>query len=497
MNRPLILAAIVALAIGLIALGAGAVRDAAPSTHAQGSATPTPGASPTASPSPSPSPSPTTTIASSTPTCTAATLGGTGVRAANPKLAADCDTLLGLRYTLSRPDTLNWGDTTETLATWDGVTVSGTPKRVTGLELAPYAFRGALEELAKLDALDTLALAVHTTPTTSTTPTTPTTTVTPATTATTLPTGLRCTTTTLGGSPTAAANRTLALDCSTLLAMKSILAGTATLNWSQALALTSWDGVEVSGTPKRVSKLALNGKSLTGKIPTQLGALRGLTVLNLSQNQLTGAIPTQIGDLAALENLDLGYNQLTGSIPTQVGKLRRLTTLTLQWNMLTGKIPTQLENLESLTMLNLRRNRLGGDFTTDAGYGIPTQLGNLTALIHLLLSHNDLGGPIPTQLGNLVKLGNLRLQGNSLSGPLPTQLGNLVNLWLLNLYGNQLSGSIPPQLGNIGANRTGGTGFVWSGNSFTGCAPGRVLDIAVDIPLWTPLNLPACPTTTN
>ena len=579
MKRPLILAAVVALAIGLLTLGAAATRDAAPSTHAQGAATPTPTTSPTASPSPSPSPaaspaaspvaSPTTTTsstASSTPTCNATTLGeprrATGATS-DTALAKDCDTLLGLRYTLSRPETLNWSVSVP-LTSWNGVTVTpatparmlnnviivaAKPARVTNLELAPYAFRGALTRLATLDALVELKLTAYTTPDTTTTPTTPDTDMTPETTpATTLRANPpACSDKALGGRGQRAANPQLAADCDTLLAIKSTLAQKNRDDlhplvdplgiWNWDAALSEWGTVTVSGTPKRVTELRLQSLGLKGIIPTQIGDLTGLKVLDLSGNQLTGSIPTQIGKLTALTELklsgnqlgsgpptageargvftdiptqigyltklttlDLSHNRLWGHIPTQLGNLLELTTLDLSGaalnpreNTLTGKIPTQLGKLTKLKVLNLRGNRLGGDFTADAGYGIPTQLGNLTALTKLDLAVNfHLSGPIPTQLGDLVNLAQLRLNVNRLSGPLPTQLGNLAQLTLLQLAnqqaGNQLSGSIPTQLGSLAQLRA----FVSNRISFTGCAPGNLLSIANPT-----LNLPACPATTN
>lgn len=497
-------------------------------------------------------------------------LGPGLTRAAQPKLAADCDTLLGLRYTLSRPDTLNWGDATATLTSgdgWDGVTVTpatparvvngvtiaAKPARVTKLELAPYAFRSALTRLATLDALVELKLTAYTTPETTTTPTTPDTPMTPETTpATTLQaTPPICNETTLGEprrATGATSDTALARDCDTLLAIKSTLAqkdrhalllqGDPLSTWYRSTAFTGnlWAGVTVEGTPKRVTKLELQSLGLKGIIPTQIGDLTALEVLDLSGNQLTGSIPTQIGkltaltelklsgnqlgsgppsageargvftdiptqigDLTKLTTLDLSHNRLWGHIPTQLGNLLELTTLDLSGvglnpreNTLTGKIPTQLGKLTKLKVLNLRGNRLGGDFTADAGYGIPTQLGNLTALTHLYLGPNFyLSGPIPTQLGDLVNLVELKLNVNRLSGPLPTQLGNLAELKKLQLSNNQLSGSIPPQLGSLAQIRA----FLWrAGNTFTGCAPSNLLGIGIANPT---LNLPACPTTTD
>lgn len=53
----------------------------------------------------------------------------------------------------------------------------------------------------------------------------------------------------------------LAADCAALLALKSTLAGTATLNWSPNVAVADWDGVTIKS--RRVTALRLRDKSLT------------------------------------------------------------------------------------------------------------------------------------------------------------------------------------------------------------------------------------------
>ena len=45
---------------------------------------------------------------------------------------------------------------------------------------------------------------------------------------------------------------------------------------------------------------------MTGTIPTELGNLTSLAILNLSANQLTGEIPAELGRLDKLEELHLG-----------------------------------------------------------------------------------------------------------------------------------------------------------------------------------------------
>ena len=166
-----------------------------------------------------------------------------------------------------------------------------------------------------------------------------------------------CTATTLGGSRVA--NAALAADCDALLAMESTLAGTGTLNWAPGLALGSWEGVAVGGTPKRVTQIVIHGgkrmSRLSGTLPTQLGNLGGLTRLDLNGNRLRGPIPTQLGRLTALTYLDLGDNNgLSGSIPPQLGGLTKLRTLGLSGNTLTGCVPNALWNATASDLHRLR-----------------------------------------------------------------------------------------------------------------------------------------------
>ena len=76
----------------------------------------------------------------------------------NPGLMLDCFALLEAKDALRGTGTLNWS-VDEAIADWDGVTVAGTPQRVTKLELANKSLTGSIPAaLAKLD-LTTLKLA--------------------------------------------------------------------------------------------------------------------------------------------------------------------------------------------------------------------------------------------------------------------------------------------------------------------------------------------------
>ena len=164
-------------------------------------------------------------------------------------------------------------------------------------------------------------------------------------------------------------------------------------NWLTDAPLEEWYGVSTDAQG-RVSRLVLENNALTGPIPSELGSLDGLEVL------------------------DLGGNALTGSIPPELGGLERLTVLGLWSNSLSGPIPSELGSLDGLEVLDLGGNALTGS--------IPPELDNLSTLDSLFLDNNHLTGPVPPQLGDMLRLRVLSLGNNpGLSGVLPTSLTNL------------------------------------------------------------------------
>ena len=186
-------------------------------------------------------------------------------------------------------------------------------------------------------------------------------------------------------------NPALVADCDTLLAVRDTLAGNGTLNWSASTPITRWDGIEVSGTPQRITVLYLVRQRLTGIIPPELGSLTGLDQLTLIENQLTGPIPSELGNLANLSGLHLFSNRLTGSIPTELGRLTNLQGLGLYDNRLIGSIPSQLSDVTNLGALHVETNQLTGP--------IPPELGRLANLQWLTLHDNQLTGEVPDELG--------------------------------------------------------------------------------------------------
>ena len=310
--------------------------------------------------------------------------------ASNPGLVTDCEALLAARDTLAGSGTLNWSGSTA-IGSWDGVTVDGSPLRVTSLVLSDTQLTGTIPpELGGLASLAELSLGDN-----------------------------RLT----GPIPS---------ELSNLTNLRELWLNDNQLTGMTPAELGSLDNLEV---------LSLSGNELTGPIPPQLASLTNLQQLSLSNNQLSGPVPIWLGSLTNLERLHISRNQLTGQVPSQLASLPKMQELSLWDNQLTGPLPAWLGGLTNLERLYLSQNHLTGP--------IPSELGSLTNLEILALGGNQLNGPIPTWLGSFAKLQELQLWGNQLTGAIPPELGNLPGLVKLSLSENRLTGQIPPQLSSL------------------------------------------------
>ncbi|MEI7988937.1 MAG: hypothetical protein WCI88_07840 [Chloroflexota bacterium] len=202
--------------------------------------------------------------------------------------------------------------------------------------------------------------------------------------------------------------------------------------------------------------LILPEDSLTGEIPSYLGTLPNLIVLDLGGNQLSGEIPANFSNLTHMERLLLKQNDLTGALP-DLSASTGLLHLDVFQNQLSGPFPGWVTGLTHLEGLWLQENQFTGEIpagisalTGLKGLGLGSgltgtipDLSGATQLEELWIYGNQLSGGIPVWLGSLTKLRELGLQENHLSGEIPANFSDLTHLERLVLGKNDLSGALP------------------------------------------------------
>ena len=243
------------------------------------------------------------------------------------------------------------------------------------------------------------------------------------------------------------------LDAKDYAALKALYTSTSGRRWKNktgwnftsetppdANVVSRWHGVTVVGD--RVTKIQLSQNDLSGTLPSALGDLGNLQVLDLnSNNSLRGTIPSALGNLSNLQYLQLYWTDLRGTLPSALGNLGNLRALQLFWTDLSGTLPPELGDLSNLQELRLPNNDLSGT--------LPSEYGDLSNLRVLRLQSNDMSGILPDSLSKLGNLQQLFLDSNFLSGTIPSSYGKLSNLQALNLSENSLSGTVPSALSEL------------------------------------------------
>ena len=185
-------------------------------------------------------------------------------------LITDCELLLSIKDTLAGTSTLNWSMDTG-IASWKGVTIGGTPSRITQLDLRINRLNGSIpSQIGSLDKLQQLYLG-HNQLT--------------------------------GAIPPELGNLT---ELTQLWLNRNQLTGPIPATLGDLTALES---------------LGLDNNRLSDEIPAELGNLTELTQLFLHRNQLVGMIPLQLGGLD-LVFINLEGNALTGCIPVGLRDVR-------------------------------------------------------------------------------------------------------------------------------------------------------------------------------
>jgi Leucine-rich repeat (LRR) protein len=122
----------------------------------------------------------------------------------------------------------------------------------------------------------------------------------------------------------------------------------------------TWHGVTITNINDtlRVRQITLNNNNLVGQLPTQMGGLGKLFLLNLNNNELNGSIPSSFGNLKELTRLQLANNRLTGGLSPQLGGLTKVSILELNSNALVGEIPAEIVNISGASAFNISYNGL-------------------------------------------------------------------------------------------------------------------------------------------
>ncbi|PON89515.1 LRR domain containing protein [Trema orientale] len=174
-----------------------------------------------------------------------------------------------------------------------------------------------------------------------------------------------------------------------------------------------------------LTHLSLKDCNLQGEFPSTIFQLPTIQVIDLTRNgDLTGFLP-EFHSSSNLKSLILYSTSFSGTLPSSIGNLKSLSILNLGFCNFVGNMPSSIGNLSQLTSLDVQFNNLTGQ--------LPPTLGNLSQLTDLSLMYNKFSGKLPSTLGNLAKLIYLYLDTVGISGELPSTLGNLRQLEIIKL----------------------------------------------------------------
>ncbi|OQX82436.1 MAG: hypothetical protein B6D64_00145 [Bacteroidetes bacterium 4484_276] len=205
------------------------------------------------------------------------------------------------------------------------------------------------------------------------------------------------------------------------------------LNWlDENLPVGNWYGIEIENYS--VVQINLSSNNLVGNIPSEIGNLNSLSILDVSYNSIL-SIPVSIGNLFSLEEIDLSLNDVS-FLPSSIGNCSNLKRLQLNVNNL-QEIPAEIGDLTNLERLILGGNNINV---------LPDEIFDLTSLRYLNFAANGMD-TIPSLIGNLVNLENFQFFNNHFTF-IPAELGNCISLEYINGYGNDID-SLPLTLLNL------------------------------------------------
>lgn len=161
--------------------------------------------------------------------------------------------------------------------------------------------------------------------------------------------------------------------------------------------------VPSSTLPSSLVELSMRNSDLVGGVPTSLGGLVALQVLDLSHNELSGGVSSAVFDHPSLEQLTLSHNNLTSlEEPRGVGLRGRLIAVDLSHNRLGGLLPAFMAFMPRLSAVSLEHNQFTGMIPSQYALraAVPAADGT-SSFERLLVGGNYLFGPIPGPLMGL------------------------------------------------------------------------------------------------
>jgi hypothetical protein len=155
---------------------------------------------------------------------------------------------------------------------------------------------------------------------------------------------------------------------------------TAGQNWNITVTSTStpflsnvdeclWFGIKCTTVVDEecVQQIRFEKNNLSGTIPTELGLLTELAVIEMEQGTTSGTIPSELGQLDNMVFIDMDFNMLTGTLPMELYQLTKLNTLDLNNNKLTGAIDAAIGEMVDLNFVQLQYNMFTGTIPTEFG----------------------------------------------------------------------------------------------------------------------------------
>ncbi|KAK9136269.1 hypothetical protein Syun_015599 [Stephania yunnanensis] len=212
-------------------------------------------------------------------------------------------------------------------------------------------------------------------------------------------------------------------------------------NWFEGTVPTSLTNM---GSLRR---LEIQGNKLSGEFP-DMGALKSLSFFDCSDNSFIGGVPVDFP--SSVVEISMRNNSLEGNLPSNIGDMGFLQVLDLSHNRINGPVFSVLFNHPSLQQLTLSHNNF-------SYLQVPGTLGTQSELIALDVSNNGLQGMLPAFLGMMPRLAVLSLENNMFTGMIPPQYAvkavfpveGASSFERLLLGGNYLFGPIPRALLNL------------------------------------------------